>query len=190
MTSHTTPVGEKIRHFREEEKMSQEELARQAGISQEQLTQIEENTDLPALSILLKIARALGTRLGTFLDDQDDLGPAVSNINSADVSFSTNSTRTPSHMHYHSLAHNKANRHMEPFSIEISPIEKDEHELSSHEGEEFIIVTEGCVEITYGNKNYVLNAGESIYYDSIVPHHVHAHGGRPAKILAVVYVPA
>ena len=79
---------------------------------------------------------------------------------------------------------------MEPFSIEISPIEKDEHELSSHEGEEFIIVTEGCVEITYGNKNYVLNAGESIYYDSIVPHHVHAHGGRPAKILAVVYVPA
>ena len=179
MTSHTTSVGEKIRHFREEEKMSQEQLA-----------QIEENTDLPALSILLKIARALGTRLGTFLDDQDDLGPAVSNINSADVSFSTNSTRTPSHMHYHSLAHNKANRHMEPFSIEISPIEKDEHELSSHEGEEFIIVTEGCVEITYGNKNYVLNAGESIYYDSIVPHHVHAHGGRPAKILAVVYVPA
>lgn len=78
---------------------------------------------------------------------------------------------------------------MEPFTIEISPIEKDEHELSSHEGEEFIVVTEGSIEITYGNENYILNTGESIYYDSIVPHHVHAYGGRTAKILAVVYVP-
>ena len=183
-------VGNKIQRFRNEKKITLEELAQQTGISIEQLRHIEDNTDLPALSILVKIARALGTRLGTFLDDMDDLGPALSHVDNAEVSFSTNSARTPSHMLYHSLARNKANRHMEPFSIEISPVGKDEYELSSHEGEEFIVVTAGSVEITYGDKNYLLNTGESIYYDSIVSHHVHAHGDCPARILAVVYVPA
>ena len=182
-------VGNKIQHFRNEKKITIEELSQQTGIGIEQLKRIEENADLPALSILLKIARVLGLRLGTLLDDLDNLGPAVSNTGCAEVSFSTNSARTPAHMCYHSLARNKANRHMEPFTIEISPIEEDEHELSSHEGEEFIVVTEGSIEITYGNENYLLNTGESIYYDSIVPHHVHAHGGRTARILAVVYVP-
>ena len=111
-------------------------------------------------------------------------------LGTAGITFSTNSAHTPTHMNYHSLARTKANRHMEPFIIDIAPITVDDHELSSHEGEEFILVTEGCVEITYGNRSYILRQGESIYYDSIVPHHVHAYGNRAARVLAVVYVPA
>ena len=61
--------------------------------------------------------------------------------------------------------------------------------LSSHEGEEFIYVMEGTMEISYGQSSYLLNEGDSIYYDSIVPHHVHAYQGQEAKILAVVYTP-
>ena len=63
------------------------------------------------------------------------------------------------------------------------------YELSSHEGEEFIHVMEGTVEIAYGKKHHVIEAGDSIYYDSIVPHHVHGFQGQAAKILAVVYTP-
>ncbi len=190
MAHNKSCVGEKIRNYRNDKKITQENLAEQAGISIEQLNLIENNTDLPALSVLLKIARALGVRLGTFLDDQNDLGPAQASIENAPISFSTNTTHTPTHMNYHSLARTKANRHMEPFFIEIAPVDTNEYELSSHEGEEFILVTEGAIEITYGNRNYVLQKGESLYYDSIVPHHVHAHNSQSAKVLAVVYVPA
>ena len=77
---------------------------------------------------------------------------------------------------------------MEPFLIDIIPSET-EFTLSSHEGEEFIHVLEGVIEINYGKDIYVLESGDSIYYDSIVAHHVHACPNTSAKILAVVYTP-
>ena len=78
---------------------------------------------------------------------------------------------------------------MEPFLIDIDSASNSDYQLSSHEGEEFIYVLEGVVEITYGKNTFVVNAGESIYYDSIVEHNVHAANQSTAKILAVVYTP-
>jgi quercetin dioxygenase-like cupin family protein len=78
---------------------------------------------------------------------------------------------------------------MEPFLIDIDSASKNGYLLSSHEGEEFIYVLEGVIEITYGKKKFIVNTGESIYYDSIVDHNVHAANESKAKILAVVYTP-
>jgi quercetin dioxygenase-like cupin family protein len=61
--------------------------------------------------------------------------------------------------------------------------------LSTHEGEEFIHVLDGAVEVEYGKETHALAAGDSIYYDSIVPHQVRAAAGEPARILAVVFAP-
>ena len=78
---------------------------------------------------------------------------------------------------------------MEPFIVDIEPAEQSDYMLSSHEGEEFIYVMEGKIEINYGKDTFLLNAGDSIYMDSIVVHNVHAADNQPAKILAVVYAP-
>ena len=78
---------------------------------------------------------------------------------------------------------------MEPFMIDIEPANEYEYKLSSHEGEEFIFVVEGAIEINYGKNTYQLTKGDSIYYDSIVAHHVHAGNEKPAKIIGVVYAP-
>ena len=48
---------------------------------------------------------------------------------------------------------------------------------------------QGEVEIVYGKETYHLTEGDSIFYDSIVKHHVHGAPGKSAKILAVVYIP-
>ena len=77
---------------------------------------------------------------------------------------------------------------MQPFIVEIKA-NADEYILSAHEGEEFLYVMEGKIEVVYGKEKKQLETGDSIYYDSIVPHHVHAFGDKNAKILAVVYVP-
>ena len=61
--------------------------------------------------------------------------------------------------------------------------------VPEYEGEEFIYVMEGVVEIAYGKTTYTLNEGDSIFYDSIVNHHVHGGNNKAAKILAVVYTP-
>jgi transcriptional regulator with XRE-family HTH domain len=184
-------VGEKIRSMRESQSLSVEEMAERSGLAVEQIERIENNIDLPSLAPLIKIARVLGVRLGTFLDDQEETGPVVTRKSEASdtISFSNNTTRSRKHMEYHSLSKSKADRHMEPFIIDVAPTKNESFILSSHEGEEFIMVLEGMMEISYGKASYLLEEGDSIYYDSIVPHHVHAFEGKSAKILAVIYTP-
>ncbi len=185
-------VGEKIKELRESRFLSREELAAQSGIPVSQLERIETNADLPSLAPLIKIARVLGVRLGTLLDEEDENGPVVCRKGEVQnsITFSNNAIESRRHMVYHSLSRSKANRHMEPFFIDVTPTDNQEFTLSTHEGEEFILVIEGTMEITYGKYAYLLNEGDSIYYDSIVPHHVHAaRPGEAAKILAVIYTP-
>ena len=183
MSNQQTIVGHKIKGIRESKNLSIEEIAERSGLSIEQITSIENDQNLPSLGPLIKIARALGVRLGTFLDDNDELGPAVCRAEEREqkssISFSNDATDARKHMEYHPLAQQKAGRHMEPFIIDINPTENQEFNLSAHEGEE----------IEYGKQKYTLKEGDSIFYDSIVKHHVHGAPGKSAKILAVVYIP-
>ena len=192
MTENSTVVGSKIRSIRETKNISIEEMTERTGLSADQITSIENDQFLPSLGPLIKIARALGVRLGTFLDDNDELGPAVCRAEEREqkssISFSNDATDARKHMEYHPLAQQKAGRHMEPFIIDINPTENQEFNLSAHEGEEFIYVMSGEVEIEYGKQTYTLKEGDSIFYDSIVKHHVHGAPGKSAKILAVVYI--
>lgn len=184
-------IGKKIKEFREFRKIQIEDLAVQANIDINQLKWIEEKGKVPSLGHLIKITRALGVRIGTFLDDQDQVGPVVvkKGHEKESLSFSTNQEKTREHLNFYSLAQDKAGRHMEPFIVEIEPSQESDFKLSSHEGEEFIFVLHGKVEINYGKENYILNEGDSIYLDSIVAHNVHAANNESAKILAVIYYP-
>ena len=193
MANTNTFVGSKIKGIRESKNLTIEEIAESSGLSVEQITSIENDQNLPSLGPLIKIARALGVRLGTFMDDNDALGPVVCRAadreRNSSISFSNGATDARKHMEYHPLAQQKAGRHMEPFVIDINPEETPEFQLSAHEGEEFIYVMEGEVELVYGKETYHLNEGDTIYYDSIVKHHLHGAPGKSAKILAVVYIP-
>ena len=186
-------VGAKIKGLRETKNLSIEEIAERSGLTAEQILSIENDVNLPSLGPLVKIARALGVRLGTFMDDNDAIGPVVTRSKDREaensISFSNGMTSARKHMEYHPLAKQKAGRHMEPFVIDINPEEAPEYQLSAHEGEEFIYVMEGEIEIVYGKETYNLKEGDSIFYDSIVKHHVHGAPGKSAKILAVVYIP-
>lgn len=184
-------VGEKIRAIREKLNISIEELALRSNLDVVQIKQIEDNGYLPSLSPLIKIARSLGVSLGTFVDDTEQIGPVVtlSEEKNKGASFSNKNLKARSHMDFFVLASDKAGRHMEPFIVDIQPGDANDYMLSSHEGEEFIYVLDGAIEINYGKEVYVLNTGDSIYYDSIVNHNVHAYRDAPAKIIAVIYTP-
>lgn len=192
MNNHSV-VGTKIKGLRETKNLTLEEIAERSGLSVEQIQGIENDVNLPSLGPLIKIARALGVRLGTFMDDNDALGPIVCRAADREkdnsISFSNGATDARKHMEYHPLAQQKAGRHMEPFVIDINPEENPNYQLSDHEGEEFIYVMQGEVELVYGKNTYHLNEGDTIYYDSIVKHHLHGAPGKSAKILAVVYIP-
>lgn len=184
-------IGEKIISLRESCNLSVEALAERSGLDVKQIKIIEANENIPSLAPLIKIARALGVRLGTFLDDYTELGPVVSRVGerSEAIRFAGKAEQKDGHLDFFSLAEQKADRHMEPFLIDIEPTSEENKKLSSHEGEEFIYVLEGALLIKYGNEEYRLQQGDSIYYDSIVNHLVLADNNQVAKILAVVYTP-
>lgn len=186
-------VSHKIKTLCADRNISKEELSERSGLTLEQITWIEVSEKIPSLSSLIKISRALGVRLGTFLDDSENIGPVVhrkAEVNQKEAAtFSSQLSGVNSHMDFFSLAARKATRHMEPFLIEIHK-DKDAKKVSStHEGEEFIYVMTGTVTINYGKEKYILNAGDSIYYDSIIEHLVLNETDEPTQILAVVYTP-
>ena len=193
MSNNYSALGSKIKGIRESKNLSVEEIAESSGLTVDQINSIENDENLPSLGPLIKIARAMGVRLGTFMDDNDALGPVICRAKDREkessISFSNGAVDARKHMEYHPLAQQKAGRHMEPFVIDINPEDKTEFNLSAHEGEEFIYVMNGEVEIEYGKEKYTLHEGDSIFYDSIVKHHVHGAPGKSAKILAVVYIP-
>jgi len=193
MSNQQSLVGSKIKSIRETNNLSIEEIAERSGLNTDQIIAIENNETLPSLGPLIKIARALGVRLGTFMDDNDAIGPVVCRAKEREeetsISFSNGTADARKHMEYHPMAKQKAGRHMEPFIVDIQPSEEKEFTSSAHEGEEFIYVMQGEIEIDYGKEKYLLKEGDSIYYDSIVKHHIHGAEGKAAKIMAVVYIP-
>jgi len=171
--------------------MTNEALAECSGLTFSQIDLVLSSDAVPSLAPLIKIARALGVRLGTFLDDSAALGPVIHRKEEVQspATFSSQLSNANSHLDFFSLAASKAGRHMEPFLIDIKPSSVYNPILSSHEGEEFIFVLQGSVRIDYGTETQVLYKGDSIYYDSIVDHLVSAIDDEPAQIVAVVYTP-
>jgi transcriptional regulator with XRE-family HTH domain len=185
--SSSEKLGIRIRNFRERLELSPEELARNAGIEASMIRDIEEGRVYPAINVLVKIARALGQRLGTFLDDQFVADPLIVRRDEREEETSPYIGGAEGHYHYFPLGKGKTDRHMEPFYIIIDPSER--RELSSHEGEELVIVVSGEVELIYGKETFLLREGDSMYYNSIVPHHLGAAGDSRAEIYAAVFTP-
>lgn len=185
-------LGDKIATLRTAHHLSTQDLADRCGFDVSVVEGLEAG-ELPAsLAPLIKLTRALGVRLGTLMDDDESLGPAYidqQQIKEVERVKSLETSSDAGDLSYFSLAAGRPSRHMDPFIITIDPSGEMDHELVGHEGEEWLFGMEGCIEIEYGKELYVLHPGESIYYDSIVPHQVRAHEGQKAKFLAVVYTP-
>jgi transcriptional regulator with XRE-family HTH domain len=201
MTAHTP--GERIVELRKTYSTSRETLAERSGLPAALIQSIEEEGHIPDLAPLIKISRALGVRLGTLLDDHEETGPVITRAGKAGTAtrFTTGlpgensredaaDARAREHqgLHFNALAADKGGRHMEPFIVDVEP--DAEQSKSAHEGEEFIHVLGGTLSLEYGTVSHVLNAGDSVYYDSIVPHRVLSANREPVRILAVIYTPA
>jgi transcriptional regulator with XRE-family HTH domain len=183
-------VGMRIKRMRERNDIGLSELAQQTGLTEDFLRALEEEGIYPSLGPLLKISRALGTRLGTFLDDNLSRDPVVMRLQDREEELSMLKGKDkPVALRFFSLGKGKKDRHMEPFFIQITPEAAREKQPNSHEGEEFIVVVSGRVEIIYGQESYELGPGDSIYYNSVVPHYVSCLSQEPAEIYAVLYFP-
>ena len=88
---------------------------------------------------------------------------------------------------FQSLAYNFKNRTMEPMLVYLEPHEgeDDQPKLVTHGGQEFNLVVEGTVKVVIGEHEFILNEGDSIYFDPSIPHGQRAVGG-PVKFVTII----
>ena len=179
-------IGKKIKEIREDKGLTLQELAKLTGFSSAILSQIENHLESPSLGTLMKIAKALNVDLGIFFGVETKSPYYITKkgegVNVARFASKDGITRYG--YTYSSLGMGKQNRKLEPFIVELEPETLKNEKAYAHEGEEFIYVLEGKVEITIGEHTEILEPGDSIYYDSTLPHLVRCKGDK-AVILAV-----
>jgi mannose-6-phosphate isomerase-like protein (cupin superfamily) len=156
-----------------------------AGLSPGYLSKIERSDKGPPISTLSNIASALGVDLSDLLiEDTDPLKDSNLAIVRKDKRKIVQTKGSFYGYEYEALAYNKLFKNMEPFII--SPA-FDKETTFLHEGEEYHFILEGTVEFHYEGQKYVLNEGDSLYFDSGLPHTGISIGKKKARILAVLY---
>jgi transcriptional regulator with XRE-family HTH domain len=183
-------VGEKVRELREKSGRTLQEMADRTGYSSALLSQIENHMVSPPLGALIKIARALDVKVGAFFgDDPREPFAIVRKDERRHISRFASKEGVNYGYSYESLGFDKRGRHMEPFLVTLEPATLKSEKVSAHDGEEFIFVLDGEMEVILAKHKDVLYPGDSIYYDSTIPHKVQCHLEHPARILAVIWTP-
>lgn len=181
-------IGEIIKSVRVEKGISAETVAESLGVSVERLSKIENQQIYPPLGTIVRLAEVLEVSVGEIFGDSADSPFCIvrRDAGAATTRFASANGKTPGYS-YEGLGQQKENRQMEPFLVTLVPDEVHKVEPNEHIGEEFIFVLTGRVKVTLLDHTDILNPGDSIYYDSTLPHIVACEGGEEATILAVIY---
>jgi transcriptional regulator with XRE-family HTH domain len=180
-----TQIATNIKRFRLSKGLSLDKLAKLTGLTKGYVSKIEHSEKAPPFSTLLKIAKALGIDMNLLIADDTESPEDMRLCIVRKDERKTVATRgTLYGYHYEALAYKKLGKNMEPYLI-LPAFE--ERAVFSHEGEEYMYVLEGTHEFIYGEERHILNEGDSIYFDSIVPHSGRSIGEKRAKVLAVMY---
>lgn len=186
--SENSRIGEKVKGLRLARGMSIKDVARESDISESTISGIEEHLITPPLGNIIRLAKLFDVAVGELFGESGDSPFCIVRSDNRKTVSRFDSTEGKSCGYsYEALGQQKKNRQMEPFLVTLSPAEVHRLEPNQHIGEEFIFVLQGEVEVSLQNQTEVLNPGDSIYYDSNMPHKISCHGNEPATILAVIY---
>lgn len=181
-------IGKKIRELRKKGGFVLQDLSDRSGLSKPLLSQIEKEIVSPPIATLLKISKALNTNIGFFFqNDGSEEKVVVVRKDESKVIDSRYLGREESGYYYEALAYKKSKKYMEPFLVEFKRKKADQLTYFNHEGEEFIYLLEGRLEFRTEDRQVLLNPGDSLYFESSIPHAYRALGRKNAKALSVIY---
>jgi quercetin dioxygenase-like cupin family protein len=173
------PVGKKIRRIRLDKKISLDRIANETGCSVEYLKKIESGSEIPPVGTLLQVSRALEIDSGYLLREQ------ASNMESRINAYAK---RTGDYA-YTTLTPGAENKHLKAFSVTIDAMQEHKGVGYQHEGEEFVYVVKGNIEVMVGNHVNRLAQGDSLHFNSGIQHQIKNIGNELAEMLIVLYVP-
>ena len=158
-------IGDRIKMLRISQNRTMQEIAEASDLSKSMISKIENNKTVPSVAALVKIAKALGTNISSLLEQDGWVNAIITTRQKAQENLTT-TDKGYSIYPYASEYHEKK---MQPFLFVAKKGEVIPHELS-HEGEEFIYVIKGQMKMQVGETEYLLNSGDSLYFNSVQKH--------------------
>ena len=171
--------GAKVCKLRESQGWSVEDLAKLTGQTPEFIERVESEEFSPSVSFLLRLAKALNIDPSTFLSEEEkDI------IRGQRSTAFTKRTRNYS---YQTLTPGAENDHLRAFMVTIESQQTHKPVEYKHEGEEFIYVMEGELEVILGGTHHHLKTGESIHFNSNIPHKLKSLSNQDTRCLVTLY---
>lgn len=173
------PIGKKIKKERLGKKMTLDLVANETGLSIDDLKKIEAGKKIPPVGTLLQIARALEIDSGFFLKEQE------TSLRSRIKAY----TQRTENYAYTTLTPGAENKHLKAFKVIVDGMQ-DHHGVGyQHDGEEFVYVLSGKLEVIVGDHVNTLKQGDSLHFNSGIRHKLKNIGKEKAELIVVIYGP-
>jgi transcriptional regulator with XRE-family HTH domain len=163
-------IGEKLRGLRLRKKMGLVELGRHTSLSAAMLSKVERGKLFPTLPTLFRMAMVFGVGLEYFFSD-DRKRHALGIVRRAQRKrFPERPDGRDISFYFESLDFTATERKLNAYYAEFQPLEPGKARLHHHAGVEFLSVLRGKLELHIGTEDHILETGDSIYFDSSLPH--------------------
>lgn len=181
MSEEMRQIAQRIRELREIFGLSEGEMAREVGVTAEVYREYEVDGQNIPISVLYHMSQKFGVdmteiltgkpaRLDTYAICRRGKGKTID--------------RFQGYM-YESLAHRFAGKTMEPLLVTMLPSDSQPPPVT-HPGQEFNLILEGTIVVTYDGVDHELHEGDAIYFDPTHPHGQRAIGDKKARFLTVI----
>lgn len=170
-------VGDRLRQRRLDQGMTLKQVAEAAGFSIGYISQIERGLTTPSLSALSLVAEALNATLADFFSQPASAGPVTRQGGRETFKVSQDGDATV----YERLSASFPGNVLRTVLMHEAPGHRSD--LTSHDGEEIFYIIEGSVTLEVAGQPYVLARGDSMHFQSSLPHVTWNHTDQPAVIL-------
>jgi len=172
----------RLKQLRRQKNWSLETLAEQTGLTKSYLSKVERGLSVPSIAVAIKLARELGADVEELFSDQASSAEIAITRASERTSFGT--TDADKHT-VQSIASGAFAKRMLPFVV-YPATDFGASAFKEHEGEEFLFVHSGSIEVAFPAVTYQLEAGDSLYFNALIPHKIRTVGPVQAEVLVVV----
>jgi transcriptional regulator with XRE-family HTH domain len=192
-------LGEKIKILRKQSRMTLQELSDRSHVSKSLLSQIERGISVPTVTKLQKIAQALRLNMSElFLEIETDRnhngdGLSVLAADESNLPIVVRKRQRKKMITPWGAVHEMLSpdlQHKIEFILIQQPVGTRVSELYAHEGEECGLVLEGRFKGIFGEHEFILEPGDSIYYDSSIPHRWENGGDVEVKAIWAITPPS
>ena len=177
-------IGARIKQLRLERGLTITILAEKSGFTRGYISKVENSKKAPPVSTLMSLVRAIGVNINDIFSEGETETNFTIVRKSERQAISLNGSSFG--YSYEPLAPTFPKRHIDPYILTI-PNNPKGTKTFQHKGEEMILVLEGKLAMTYGDKEYLVEEGDCIYFNSSIPHEGYAVGNNKVKCVMVFY---